>query len=118
MRRLWSEKEDDFLRKNYAKLGAKGCAKQLEGRSADAIRVKVQCLGLQKTQSIYKKLSPAIEEMYMQGVPVVIIAKTLGLNRRSLYSRLTYWGLPDVKRERDADLAREIAERHGLKRGP
>ena len=52
--RPWTEEEYLFLRKNYGRLDGKACAKLLD-RSVEAVRTKVQRLGLKSTSRIERE---------------------------------------------------------------
>lgn len=41
----WTDAELDILRNRYPYIGAKRCARELPGRTPDAIRHKASCLG-------------------------------------------------------------------------
>lgn len=63
----------------------------------------------------YNRLEPVIEEMYMAGIRLGVIAEVLGLSERTLQQRSSEWGLPEVREMYRRDLAQKIAEKHGVK---
>lgn len=51
---MWSEEENDLLRKHYVLLGARACADLLPHRSYGSVRRQVSRLGLQRMPSMVK----------------------------------------------------------------
>lgn len=69
---------------------------------------------VRREYGLYKRLLPVIEEMYIAGIPNGVIADVLDLDRAALTSRFHEWGLYEVREMHYRDLAKQIAEKHGV----
>ncbi len=68
-------------------------------------------LSRRRRRGTYDELRDTINELYMQGVPVAVIAETFGLGRGVLASKVSDWGLHEVRAMRDRDLALDALEK-------
>lgn len=112
-RRAWTDADDDFLRENYTDKGLRFCATSLR-RSLSNIQVKATRLGLRSRRRTYSRYHEIIEEMYMAGVRIKTIADTLGMKPGTVAALTSAWGLGELREMQRSDLAREIAEKHGV----
>ncbi len=65
-----------------------------------------------KPYSSYIHLRPLIERLYLNGVKPSIIALALGLHTKVLTTRISDWGLRELKAVNDEDLAIDMIEEY------
>ncbi len=59
----------------------------------------------------YDELRPVVEELYMRGVPLSVIAEAFQVPSRTLYNLVYRFGLFEVRTMRDKDLALDALEK-------
>ncbi|MBC2369925.1 hypothetical protein HBP99_14950 [Listeria booriae] len=82
IRRKWTEKEDEFLRKNYKIMTNQSLAESL-GRTSAAVCSRKKYLGLKRVRGISRHREKIIE-MAAKGYYRADIAKELDINEMSL----------------------------------
>lgn len=117
--REWSQKELDFLRWNYGKLGAPECAERL-GRPLQGVRVKAWNMGLKGKDQHFEWTEQRLK-LIVDFYPTMFskaLAKWIGCGHRTLVRKARELGLEKVPdfHERKRDEIRRMSGSHGPNR--
>ena len=98
MHRLWTAKEEEFLKKHYTSMLNKNIAQRLD-RTISAIELRASKLGLKKHKDV-KSLDPVIRELIKQGYYLSRICKELDIKMSSLIAHCQREGIEYKKMPR------------------
>lgn len=98
MHRLWTKKEEEFLKTHYNSMLNKDIAQRL-CRTISAIEFRANKLGLKKHKDI-KSLDPVIRELIKRGYYLSYICKELGIKMSSLIAHCQREGIEYKKKPR------------------
>lgn len=103
MNNLWTEKEEEFLKKNYKILTNKNISIRLN-RSVKAIEFRAAQLGIQKNKSV-KSQDKKIREMIADGYYLIDVSKKLNIKMSSLIAHckargIEYTRMPQEEKNR------------------
>lgn len=96
--RLWTKKEEDFLRRNYTTMTNKNIAQRLN-RSVGAVEFRAAKLGLSKNRNI-RDLDNEIRKLITEGYYLSQICKELGIKMPSLLAHIGREGIEYKKMPR------------------
>lgn len=97
--RLWTKKEDDFLKRHYTTISNKNIAIRLN-RSVGAVEFRASKLGITKKNSI-QKLDKEIRKLISDGYYLSQICKKLNIKMQSLLAHLEREGIEYKKMPRN-----------------